>query len=162
MEQLINLDQLTSGFYLISTDVCTKDMFQQSTEINRKKIGNIKENWQLLPFLTLKDNLLLGVRKKMQTALLEQLALVEISPVMLNQPAEELAPLTKIKLQIVRQLLQEKEVLLLSECCSVLSIGDIQWLLPFCQQLSEEMDLKILLFSSDKQLFHVPYIDIIF
>lgn len=158
MEQLIPLNQLDAGFYLISHDDCQQELFQQ-TAIRRQDIGSVTKNWQLLPFLSLKDNLLLGVKRRMKFKLPFYLMYVELSPQVFARPLEELSALDKIKLQLVRQLLQQKKILLLTHCCDSLAVQEMQWLLPFCQELAQNQQLKILLFSSDQQLTATPYID---
>ncbi|MGX7197640.1 hypothetical protein [Enterococcus olivae] len=160
MEKSISLADLPAGFYLVRADQCAKNLFQSPRPFSLKTIGMVTKNIQILPFLSLKDNLLLGVKKHRQLEISTYLSLVELSPEILSQ--EELTPLEKVKLQLVRQLLQEKKILLLNRCYKELSVKDVQWLLPFCHQLAHDKQLKIILFSSDKQLCQTPYIDQIF
>lgn len=158
MEQLIPLNQLKAGFYLITRDDCKQDMFQ-TTAVQPQEVGNITHDLQVLPFLSLKDNLLLGVKRRMKLKLRFYLLYMELSPNIFTQSIDELSSLDKLKLQLIRQLLQQKKVLFLTHCCESLSIQEIQWFLPFCQELAHSQQLKILLFSSDKQLTATPYID---
>lgn len=159
MEKTISLAELPTGFYLIQSDRCTQDIFQQANPNIAKAIGIISKNFQLLPFLSIQENLLLGVKKNRQNSLTNYLTLVDLSPTVFYQSRESLSTLENIKLQLIRQLLQQKRIILLNRCYKDLSVKDIQWLLPFCHELSHSREIKIILFSTDRQLCETPYID---
>lgn len=148
------LNQLNYGFYLVKI---TPDW--QESENMLKEVGHIYEDWQLLPFLNVKDNMLIEIKRAQKIKLPHYLKLFDLPLTVLNTSIEELTPLEKIKLQMIRQLLQEKGILFLHECAGYLSVQNIQWLLPFCQRIAQSKHLKIILFSSDEQLANTPYID---
>ncbi|KAF1303311.1 hypothetical protein IV487_04450 [Enterococcus saccharolyticus] len=159
MEQSLALTNLPIGFYLVSTPNIAESRLQLTSVNTIEDIGNVQEEWELLPFLSLKENVLLGIKKRQLTKVGIYLRLADISMTTLRKTKEQLTSLEKIKLQLVRQLLQKKQIILLQQCCEHLTIQDIQWLLPFCQKIAHTQKVKILLFSTDEQLQQASYID---
>lgn len=159
MEQSLALNSLPIGFYLVSNPNIVENCLQLISTNTIEDIGSVQEEWELLPFLSLKENVLLGIKKRHLTKVGIYLRLADISMTTLRKNKEQLTSLEKIKLQLVRQLLQQKQIILLKQCCEYLTIQDIQWLLPFCQKIAHTQKVKILLFSTDEQLQHASYID---
>ncbi|GMA47536.1 hypothetical protein [Tetragenococcus muriaticus] len=159
MKQMMNVKQLPAGFYLVTTKKYQNNLLAQQP---KQFIGEITGKWEQLPYLSLKENLLLGVDKPKQTRLLSYIKLTELNSIIFSKKEKELTQFDKIRLQFVHLLLKSTSVIYLHDCFGSLTINQVQWLLKFCFHLSQKHSLCILLFSQNKQLLQSPYIDDIF
>lgn len=88
---------------------CRQDMLRFFNSINKKKYYAIlgKENI-MIPFLTIKDNLVIGLSKKEKEQLKERLPKLldqfKLSPSSLNKPASDCSLEEQVVFQIVRSL----------------------------------------------------------
>lgn len=125
-----------------------------TTPEEMKKTYIVQDHWQLLPYLSIEDNLLLGcprkVRKNRQL-LRELLQQLTVLPEM-AQPVEEYDAFQQILFQIARGLLQGRQRLVLDHVTSQLSIKEKQQLLHICEKLGTEKNLEIILITKDPLL----------
>lgn len=156
---MINIKQLPPGFYLVTTKAYKKNFLKQQNKQDQSIIGEITGDWEQLPYLSLRENLLLGVDKTKRPKLLHYIKLVDVNPVLFTKPKKELSQIDKIKLQFVHLLLKEMPVIYLYDCFDSITVSQMQWLLSFCQKLAQKYSLRILLFSNDEQLFQSANID---
>ncbi len=151
----IDINHIAAGFYLVTTENYQNELMDKEPS----EVGKITTAWITLPFLSLRENLLLGVSKNRRAKIFSYFQLVDLSPTILRKSTKELTDFEKIKLQFVHFLLQEKEVLFLDQSCQNLATSGKQWLLNFCHKLTQTKRMKIFLFSQDEQLIHLPIID---
>lgn len=159
MEQITNVEQLSAGFYLVATDLYKKKFLSQKNKRTQATIGEVTGDWQQLPYLSLKENILLGVEKTKRPKLLSYIKLADINPKLFTKQKNELSQIDKIKLQFVHLLLKETSIIYLHDCFDQMTVGQMQWLLGFCHQLVQKYSLRILLFSKNEQLLHSVNID---
>ncbi|MGO2853366.1 MAG: hypothetical protein ACTIBS_05190 [Tetragenococcus koreensis] len=162
MTQTIHVEQLPVGFYLVSTETYKKNFFKQQNKRSKPVIGEITGDWEQLPYLSLRENLLLGVDKTKRPKLLTYIKLADINPRIFTKQKKVLSQLDKIKLQFAHLLLKETPIIYLHDCFDSMTVSQMQWLLNFCQQLTQKYSLRILLFSENENLLHSPSIDEIF
>ncbi|MDN6640990.1 MAG: hypothetical protein L0L10_09440 [Tetragenococcus sp.] len=162
MEQTNHVEQLPAGFYLVVTEAYRKDFFNQRDKQTSPTIGEVTGNWEQLPYLSLKENTLLGVDKTKRPRLLTYSRLADINLKLFTKQEKQLTQFDKIKLQFVHLLLKETSIIYLHDCFDSLTVNQMQWLLGFCHQLAQKYSLCILLFSKNEQLLHSPSIDEIF
>lgn len=119
-----------------------------------KKTFVVQDHWQLLPYLSLEENLLLGcprkVRKNRQQ-LRELFQQLEILPEF-ELPIEDYDAFQQILFQIARALLQDRKRLVLDHVTSQLSVKEKQQLLHLCEKLGMEKNLEIILITRDPLL----------
>lgn len=156
---MVNIKQLPTGFYLVATKTYKKNFLEQQNKQSQPIIGEITGNWEQLPYLSLRENLLLGVDKSKRPKLLHYIKLVDMNPSFFTKPKKELSQMDKIKLQFIHLLLKEVPVIYLYDCFDSITISQMQWLLNFCQKLAQNYSLRILLFSKDEQLLQAANID---
>lgn len=162
MTQTIHVEQLPVGFYLVSTETYKKNFLKQQNKRSKPVIGEITGDWEQLPYLSLRENLLLGVDKTKRPKLLTYIKLADINPRIFTKQKNVLSQLDKIKLQFAHLLLKETPIIYLHDCFDSMTVSQMQWLLNFCQQLTQKYSLRILLFSENENLLHSPSIDEIF
>lgn len=162
MTQTIHVEQLPVGFYLVSTEAYKKNFLKQQNKRSKPVIGEITGDWEQLPYLSLRENLLLGVDKTKRPKLLTYIKLADINPRIFTKQKKVLSQLDKIKLQFAHLLLKETPIIYLHDCFDSMTVSQMQWLLNFCQQLTQKYSLRILLFSENENLLHSPSIDEIF
>lgn len=162
MTQTIHVEQLPVGFYLVSTETYKKNFLKQQNKRSKPVIGEITGDWEQLPYLSLRENLLLGVDKTKRPKLLTYIKLADINPRIFTKQKKVLSQLDKIKLQFAHLLLKETPIIYLHDCFDSMTVSQMQWLLNFCQQLTQKYSLRILLFSENENLLHSPSIDEIF
>ncbi|MDN6732963.1 MAG: hypothetical protein L0L58_05545, partial [Tetragenococcus koreensis] len=75
MTQTIHVEQLPVGFYLVSTETYKKNFLKQQNKRSKPVIGEIIGDWEQLPYLSLRENLLLGVDKTKRPKLLTYIKL---------------------------------------------------------------------------------------
>ncbi|MCF1631394.1 hypothetical protein [Tetragenococcus koreensis] len=162
MTQTIHVEQLPVGFYLVSTETYKKNFLKQQNKRSKPVIGEIIGDWEQLPYLSLRENLLLGVDKTKRPKLLTYIKLADINPRIFTKQKNVLSQLDKIKLQFAHLLLKETPIIYFHDCFDSMTVSQMQWLLNFCQQLTQKYSLRILLFSENENLLHSPSIDEIF
>lgn len=159
MEQTINVEHLPAGLYLVTTKNYKKNFLTQQYKRSKPSIGEVTGKWEHLPYLSLKENVLLGVDKSRRAKLLTYIKLTEIDPRIFMKQGKELTQFDKIKLQFVHLLLKDVSVIYLRDCFSSLTVNQMQWILNFCRQLVQKYSLRILLFSKNEQLIQSTYMD---
>ena len=149
------ITKMPAGFYLVTTDTYQKELLTS----NQASTATLSIHWETLPFLSLRENIQLGVLKHNRAKIFSYLQSVELSPLLLKKSKEDLSNIERIKLQFVHFFLQEKEIFFLDQSCQEVTISEKQWLLNFCHQLVEKKQRKVFLFSKDEQLIHIAFID---
>ena len=153
-----SLIELAAGCYLIQH----KGSFTQS-QLSKwtfaKQTVLISLDVQLVPFLSLKDNLLLGIKRKQQVSITDYFQKSQLSMALLDQSIEQLSNLERIQFQILKQLMQQKNCLILDHCDEALSIKETQELLMFCRRIALNYQVSIILISGDEQLAQTPYLE---
>ena len=160
MEKANRLTELPIGCYLILSHL-PLEKSTASTWLFAKNSGLISTEIQLIPFLSLKDNLLLGVKKKERCRLEEYLQKCQLSSGLLERPVAQLSHLERIQLQMLRQLLQHKDYLLIDHCDQTFSIKQTQAFLLFCKHVATTFQVSIVLISADEQLAQTPYFEVL-
>ena len=114
-----------------------------------------------LPFLTIKNNVLIEISNKQITEekLLNILENFQLSPKILQLFPKDITPLEYLKLQIIHGILLHKKAIILGNLEKTISIPEIQSLLPILKQASNEYQITILLLTDDAALLTSSYSD---
>ena len=112
-----------------------------------------------LPFLTIKNNILIEVSSKQITEkkLLTILEHFQLSPKILHLFPKDITPLEYLKLQIIHGILLHKRAIILGNLEKTITILEIQNLLPILKQASDEYQTTILLLTDDSALLTSSY-----
>jgi ABC-type sugar transport system, ATPase component len=124
-----------------------------------KKTARISLETQLIPFLSLKDNLLLGVNKKRQPLFVNYFQQSQLPLTLLEHPIKQLSKLEHIQFQIIKQLLLQKNCLIIDHCDEALSVKETQLFLAFCREIAHTYQVSLILISADEQLTQTPYLE---
>ncbi|MEO1782496.1 hypothetical protein [Enterococcus diestrammenae] len=125
--------------------------FQQKKTQQLATFGIIHPDWLPIPYLGLKENILLGLSRKqrMEAQLTSTLKLVALPESIFAKTAAQLTQFETIQLQLLQQLLRGPQQLAFMEVSQGLSVNDIQLLLHLCLQMSRQLDVDILFITSD-------------
>ncbi|HLQ40951.1 MAG TPA: hypothetical protein VK118_08320 [Tetragenococcus sp.] len=159
MAQQTFLENLSAGFYLVTTASSQQELLKLTQTSEKGLIGEIDDSFHQLPYLSLKENLLLGIERKRRPKFINYAKLVNFDMNLFIKIQPQLTYLDQIKLQFIRFLLKEKGIIYLYDYFEELTIQETQWLLHFCQKLAQQQQICIFLFSTDEQLIHTNIID---
>lgn len=123
----------------------------QETE---KKTALIYNDWETIPYLSLSDNLYLGVSRKLRKAQTNRalFQLLGLDATILRKPIEELTYFQRLRLQIMQQLLRQPEQLLFLDVTEHLSIKETQDLLHYIYGLVAQRDLDVVFITQNASL----------
>lgn len=145
-----------SSFTIIYNDEATKldnydDYFKKRTTAD---YFVVQKKWSTIPYLSLRDNLLLGLKhkKRLFQNLETYLAFLELSPDSLKKELAELTPFEMVKLQLLRGILLKAKKFLLLDVCENFTIRQTQTALKICQELQENFAVDVILITSDPRL----------
>lgn len=118
------------------------------------KEQRITLEWRLIPYLSLQENILLGVEKKnsKNTELLQQLTQQFNLEKTFLKTQEQLTSFERVKLQFLHSLLLQKQKIYFDNVCSAFSIRETQEFLHLCQKIAKTHNLAILLTTTDPSL----------
>ncbi len=123
----------------------------------------INDSAFLLPFLTVHENLLLGIRRKHLPLAKKQLAtylrLCQLDQTILLKKENELSATDSLKLKLIQALLVHKDTLLIYDSIDQLPIKSLQTMLPLLKILSKKAAVRILLFTEKQELAATSFPD---
>ncbi|WP_368251354.1 hypothetical protein [Enterococcus sp. 2201sp1_2201st1_B8_2201SCRN_220225] len=115
------------------------------------KTSLIYSDWETLPYLSLADNLYLGVPRKMRKVKnnYEFFQLLGFDPSILRRPLKDISRFQQLRLAILQQLLREPEQLLFVDVTEKLSINETQELLHLVYQVLDKQPIKALFLTQN-------------
>lgn len=118
------------------------------------KTSMIYDTWETLPYLSLRDNLYLGVPRKMRKAKNNQkfFQLLDFDPSIVRRTVEDLSQFQQLRLAILQQLLREPEQLLFVDVTENLSINETQELLHLVYHILDKLPIQVLFLTQNASL----------
>lgn len=154
IDPLCSLD--TSGFTIIVESIDHID--SHFSQLRKKslhcpeQIVLIQRETSFLPFLTLHDNLLIGLKKEAKSQLKDWLSFFQLDTQTLQKTSNQIMDLDLLKLQLIRALLTKKTKIFLNQSLDSLSVYETQQILPMLHNLSQRSSIHLVLFT---QNFHI-------
>lgn len=138
---------------LYSRDIPTALALYEKQEVP-KKTAKIYNDWETIPYLSLADNLYLGVSRKLRKPQVSTplLALLGLDATILRHSLEDLTYFQRLRLQIMQQLLREPERLLLIDVTENLSIKETQDLIHYIYELVDQKDIEVVFLTQNASL----------
>ena len=119
-----------------------------------RKSALIYSDWETIPYLSLADNLYLGVPRKLRKPKVSRplLELLGLESTILRRPLEEVTYFQRLRLQIMQQLLRQPEQLLLVDVTEHLSIKETQDLLHYIYGIVAQRDIDVVFLTQNASL----------
>lgn len=144
----------TSGHIYINNDVLYDSARQINLSRQQRRVGMVYQDSLLFPHLNVQDNLLYGFNRLLPQQRLFQLdeiaALLNIEH-LLKRATRHLSGGEKQRVALGRALLYSPRVLLLDEPLSALDTDNKARILPFLQQVRDEIGIPMIYVSHDRQ-----------
>ncbi|MFC0232425.1 hypothetical protein ACFFIF_00280 [Vagococcus entomophilus] len=124
-----------------------------------EQIVLIQKETSFLPFLTLHDNLLIGLKKEAKSQLKNWLSFFQLDMQTLQKSSDQIKELDLLKLQLIRALLTKKTKIFLNQSLDCLSVYEIQQILPTLHNLSQQAGIHLVLFTQNPQIAKTSFCD---
>lgn len=124
-----------------------------------EQIVLIQKETSFLPFLTLHDNLLIGLKKEAKSQLKDWLSFFQLDMQTLQQSSDQITELDLLKLQLIRALLTKKTKIFLNQSLDHLSVYEIQQILPTLHNLSQQAAIHLVLFTQNPHIAKTSFCD---
>lgn len=134
---------------------------------NMKKtlsIGFILSDYSFLPYLSIKENLFIGtsIKEKQKKIILNYyMQFIGLDESILIKDKSDITFFEYIKLQIIHLLLTEKNVLIMDNVFSKLTVYQRQELLRLLQKIAKNNNKAIFIVTDDSKIAKSSYIDIL-
>lgn len=155
LNMLGGLDTPTSGSVQVENKSIEKMTEEQLTVFRRKRIGFIFQNYNLIPYLTAYENIVLPVRldgKKEDQALLKEIVhFLELDGKMANYPSH-LSGGQQQRVAIARALISKPAIILADEPTGNLDSKASLEILNLLQVSNEKYHQTIIMITHDKEL----------
>ncbi len=133
-----------------------------SQQQNRPFFSILSTQNSFVPFLTVEDNLLMGLnrhRKQIQEILYQWLDLLHIDRKILTSDAKSMNEVVFIELQLIRSVLSQQTLLIMDALLDQISPSQIQGILPFIQTFAKTNNLAVAILTSDQNIVSCSYYD---
>ena len=149
------VDRLSEGHIQLDGEEITRMSPAQTAMLRRRKVGMIYQFYNLIPTLTVKENILLPLRldkRKVDTALLTQITDVLGIAALMERLPSQLSGGQQQRVAIARTLLYRPAILLADEPTGNLDQKQSHEIMDLFEQANQEFEQTILLVTHNEQL----------
>lgn len=145
LRAIAGLERVPDGHLIIDDEVWQDEATFVPT--HRRRLGYVFQEASLFPHLTVRDNLVYGMKRRAATANFEEtLALLGIGHLLDRKP-ERLSGGERQRVAIARALLAQPRLLLMDEPLAALDLARKREILPYLDQLHERLRIPVIYVS---------------